>query len=139
MHIETASPFGRRVVQRLAEERIGWLTTVDSHGRPQPRPVWFYWDGASFLIYTRPDTAKIRHIAANPQVALHLDSDGLGGDIVVFTGRAEIIPGPPLPEVQAAYIEKYRSGFKRINMTPEQFESAYHVVIRIHPQQLRGH
>jgi hypothetical protein len=34
MIFETNSEFGQRVARRLAEERIGWLTTVDSSGTP---------------------------------------------------------------------------------------------------------
>jgi len=31
--------------KRLAkQEYIIWLTTVDSIGMPQPRPVWLIWD-----------------------------------------------------------------------------------------------
>lgn len=139
MYIEQDTPFGLRVVRRLAEERIGWLTTVDSQGTPQPRPVWFYWDGESFLIYSRPDTAKLRHMAANPQVAFHLDGDGLGGDIVVFTGRSEVAADAPTADQHSAYVEKYTSGFQRINMTAAQFADTYHVAIRVFPLHLRGH
>jgi hypothetical protein len=47
--IDTNTEFGQRVARRLAEERIAWLTTIDSNGAPQPRPIWFLWDGATFL------------------------------------------------------------------------------------------
>lgn len=139
MIVETNSEFGRRVAYRLQEERIGWLTTVDSNGTPQPRPVWFLWDGETFLIYSRANTYKIRHIQARPQVSLNLDGDGLGGDIIIFTGKAWLdenaIPANELP----AYIEKYKAGMKRINMTPAQFAEAYPVAIRITPAKVRGH
>ena len=42
---ETATEYGQRVARRLHQERIIWLTTIDSQNRPQPRPVWFLWDG----------------------------------------------------------------------------------------------
>jgi hypothetical protein len=38
--IDTSTKFGQRVAQRLEEERVIWLTTVDGQGIPQPRPVW---------------------------------------------------------------------------------------------------
>ncbi len=37
--LDMNTEFGQRVARRLAEERIAWLTTVDSSGTPQPRPV----------------------------------------------------------------------------------------------------
>jgi PPOX class probable F420-dependent enzyme len=91
------------------------------------------------LIYSRPGTAKLQHIAERPQVALHLDGDGLGGAIVVFTGQAEIdSAGPPADQVPA-YVAKYRPGFARIGMTPAEFAASYSVALRVTPLKLRGH
>lgn len=137
--IDTTTEFGQRVARRLGEERIIWLTTTGRDGTPQTRPVWFLWDGESFLIYSRPGTAKLRHIASRPRVSLNLDSDGLGGDIIVFTGRAAVDPTAPPGDQVPAYAEKYRAGFQRINMTPVQFGQVYSVAIRIWPESLRGH
>lgn len=137
--IDLNSEFGQRVERRLAEERIGWLTTVDSTGTPQPRPVWFLWHAGSFLLYSRPDTRKLEHIQRNPRVALHLDGDGLGGNIVVFTGTAAIDdPAPPVDQF-AAYVEKYTAGMQRIGKTAEQFAGVYSVAIRVTVDHLRGH
>lgn len=137
--IDTTTEFGQRVARRLAEERIAWLTTVDSHGVPQPRPVWFLWDGATFLIYSRPATQKLRHIVERPQVSLNLDGDGLGGDIVVVTGRAVVDPIAPPADQVPAYVAKYQPGFDRIRMTPADFARSYSVALRVAPFKLRGH
>ena len=139
MLIETNTEFGQRVTRRLEAELIGWLTTVDSSGTPQPRPVWFLWDGETFLIYSRTNTYKLSHISANPQVSLNLDGDGQGGDIIIFTGKAwfddKALPANELP----AYVEKYRDGMTGISMTPDQFAEAYPVALRITPTKVRGH
>lgn len=137
--IDTTTEFGQRVTRRLAEERIAWLTTVDSQGIPQPRPVWFLWDGATVLIYSQPGTQKLKHITARPEVSLHLDGDGRGGDIVVFTGRAEIDPAAPPADQVPAYVAKYEAGFARIGMTASQFAASYSVALRVTPLKLRGH
>ncbi len=137
--IDTNTEFGQRVARRLAEERIAWLTSIDGNGVPQPRPIWFLWDGETFLIYSRPGTAKLRHIAERPQVALHLDGDGLGGDIVVFTGEAQIDPQAPPADQMPAYVAKYQPGFARIRMTPAEFAANYSVALRVTPLKLRGH
>ncbi len=137
--IDTTTEFGQRVARRLAEERIAWLTTIDSRGVPQPRPIWFLWERETFLIYSQPATAKLRHIAERPQVALNLDGDGLGGDIIVFTGQAQIEPNAPPADQVAAYVAKYEPGFARIRMTPAQYAASYSVAIRMTPHKLRGH
>lgn len=139
MLIDTNSDFGKRVERRLQEEWIGWLTTVDSDGVPQPRPIWFLWDGSTFLIYSRPRTAKLAHLGRNSNVSLSLDSDGRGGNIVVFTGEAAVLADPPPAEQVTAYLEKYREGLKRIGMKPKEFADAYSVAIQVRPNKLRGH
>ena len=95
MQIDTSSEFGARVARRLNDEPIGWLTTAAADGTPQPSPIWFLWDGETALIYSQPNTPKLRHIAANPRVSLHLDGDGRGGDIVILTGEARIDTSTP--------------------------------------------
>ena len=40
-----------REYERLSADLIVWLTTVDASGQPQSTPVWFWWDGSTFLIY----------------------------------------------------------------------------------------
>ncbi len=137
--IDLKSEYGRRVDRRLKDETIIWLVTAGRNGTPQPRPVWFLWDGETFLIYSRPGTAKLRHIEANPAVALNLDGDGSGGDIVVIIGRAMILEASPPAERVQAYFNKYGSGLERINMTPVQFAQTYTEAIEIKPQELRGH
>jgi PPOX class probable F420-dependent enzyme len=115
------------------------LTTTDGEGAPQPRPVWFIWDGESFLLFSRPRTAKISHIRRSPKVALHFDVDGHGGDIVVMLGEAVLPPHhPPANEIEK-YVQKYTSGFERIHMTPEQFAADYSTAILVTPTRIRGH
>lgn len=139
MDIDTTTEFGQRVQRRLEEERIIWLTTVDAGNTPQPRPVWFLWDGESALIYSKPGTGKVRHISANPRVALHFDSDGRGGDIVVFTGEAMVDEDPvPVDQVEA-YVDKYQEGFLRIGISSEEMAREYSVALRVRLEKVRGH
>ena len=139
MQIDTSSPFGARAAARLAGETIGWLTTTGKDGTPHPKPVWFLHLDGDILIYSRPNTAKLRHIARTPRVSLNLDSDGGGGDIVVLTGAARIDDSAPISSELPAYQAKYRDHIARIGMTPESFAAAYSVAIRITPEKLSGH
>jgi PPOX class probable F420-dependent enzyme len=137
--LDTTTPFGARVARRLREELIVWLVTVGENGTPQPSPVWFLWDDRTVLIYSQPDTPKLRNIAARPRVALHFDGNGKGGDIVVLTGAARVVSDVPPADRIPAYVEKYRDGIRRIGMTPDSFARAYCVPIRVEPAALRGH
>lgn len=139
MLIDDTTDFGRRVSRRLQEEQVIWLTTTGPDGTPQPRPVWFLWDGESFLIYSQPDTYKLAHIGQNRKVALNLNSDSEGGDIVVFIAEAQVAKdGLPANRV-ADYAQKYQDGFQRIGMTAQEFADSFSVPIRVKPTSLRGH
>jgi len=136
--IDRESEFGQRVLRRLEQEEVVWLTTCHPDGTPQPSPVWFHWDGESVLIYSQPDTPKLRNIAANPRVALNFNATSTGGDVVVLTGTAEVAAdGPPSTDVPA-YTEKYRSGIAGLGSDPDAFAAEYAVPIRVTPTRLRG-
>jgi PPOX class probable F420-dependent enzyme len=138
MQIDTSSTFGRRVMERLQSEQVIWLTTVSADGTPQPSPVWFLWDGQQILMYSMAKAPKLRHIQANPNVALNFDSDE-GGDVVILTGQARIPESEPAANQTPAYLEKYREAIGEIGMNPESFAQAYSVPVRITPTRLRGH
>jgi PPOX class probable F420-dependent enzyme len=137
--LDENTEFGQRATRRLREELLAWLTTVSPRGTPQPVPVWFLWDGdASILLYSRPDKPKLRNIAGNPQVSLHLDGNGQGGDVVVCQGQAAVSDDPPAHEV-VDYVEKYASLIERNRWTPESFAADYSVPLRIAITRIRGH
>ena len=134
-----SSDFGKRAEARLRQETVAWLTTVGGDGTPQPSPVWFLWDGTSVLIFSQPNTPKVRNIERYPRIALNLDGDGRGGDIVILTGQAIIDRNAPPANQDPAYLAKYGDDIRGINMTPESFAAGYSVAIRFTPTKLRGH
>ena len=138
LNLDTSTDFGARVARRLQEEQIIWLTTVGADGTPQPKPVWFHWDGQSFMIFSEPNQAKSRHIAANPRVSLNFHTDHQGGNVVVFTGEARVTDAAPPAARLAEYVAKYQEGIKRIGLTPEQMATTYSTKILMTPDKVRG-
>jgi PPOX class probable F420-dependent enzyme len=137
--IDLTTKFGRKVKRHLKQEYVIWLTTTGSDLSPQPRPVWFIWEGSSFLIFSQPHAHKVQHIAARPQVALHFNTDETGDtDVIIFVGTAAIDTSVPPAHKVRAYLTKYRTGIKELDMTPEQFSREYSVAIRVTPTALRG-
>jgi len=135
---DPSTPFGERVAQRLREDPVIWLTTVGADGTPQPNPVWFLWDGQSFLTYNRADAKRLVHIKRNPRVALNFDGNGRGGDIVVMTGEARINDDDPPVDQVPAYVDKYKDFISRMNYDPEAFAKGYPITVRITPTKVRG-
>lgn len=131
--------FRERVVQRLRDDIVIWLTTSSPNGRPEPSPVWFLWDGDAFLVYSRAATPRERNLRANPRVAMHFDGDRRGGDIIVFAAEAHFDDDAPSVPDNPPYVAKYAAHITRIGLTPEQFAKAYPLALRIRPTRVRGH
>jgi PPOX class probable F420-dependent enzyme len=132
--------FGRYVRKYIKSEYFVWMTTVDSTGIPQPRPVWYVWENDSFLIYSQANAYKLKHIQRNPNVSLHFNSADEKGEqrLIIVTGIAKIDPHCPATDKHRAYMRKYKSGIIGLNATPAQFAAEYSVAIRIIPTKLRG-
>ena len=138
--IDFNSKFGRFAMKHVKSEYFVWLTTVDSSGTPQPRPVWFIWENDSFVIYSQAKAHKIRHIQKNPQAAVHFNSEDELGEkrLIILTGRAMIDKTYPPADRNRIYLKKYKGGIIDLNMTPDGFSKEYSVAIRISPANLRG-
>ena len=136
--IDFTSEFGKHVVTRLEQEKVIWLTTVSANGTPQPNPVWFYWNGENFLIYTTPNASKLKNITLNPRISLNFEgASTLGGDVVVFTGDAIIENNRSNSD--PGYVKKYlRIVTDEWNRTIDDLYEEYSVTLRIKPQKLRG-
>ena len=131
--LDTSSEAGARAYSKLREEEIIWLTTVRSDGQPQSVPVWFLWEGETFLVDSEPGLQKLRNIGGSPRVGLHLNSNARGGDVVRVEGTAEVVHDAPPADELGEYVEKYRESIARIGFDPEGFARAYPVALRMRP------
>ena len=129
---------GQRALHRLQTEQVIWLTTISASGAPQPRPVWFVWDGAAFTIYSQPTAKKVLHIAHNPQVALHFNTDVEGEDVQVILGQARLDPNAPPSKSNLAYSGKYHAGILALGLDEDQYSAMFSAAIRVTPTRLRG-
>jgi PPOX class probable F420-dependent enzyme len=126
-----------RAERRLRTEPIAWLTTVRADGQAQSSPVWFLWDGQTFLLYSQPGAGKVRNLAANPKVSLHL-GDGDGGDIVTVEGTATLDAGAPRADHHQDYMAKYQEAIAALGQEPGPFARTYSTAIRVRPTRLRA-
>jgi PPOX class probable F420-dependent enzyme len=126
-----------RAESRLRSEPIVWLTTVRADGQAQATPVWFLWDGETFLLYSQPGAQKVRNLAANPKVALHLDDEGSGGDVVTVEGTATVEPDTPRADRVDGYLAKYQTAIEALGYEPGPFARTYSTAIRVRPTRVR--
>ena len=135
--LDTTTEAGGRAERRLRDEEIAWLTTVRSDGQPQSVPVWFLWDGETFFVYSQPDQQKLKNIARNPRVGLHLNANARGGDVVRMEVTAEVMQDVPPANEVGEYLEKYRESISRIGFDPDGFARTYSVALRVTPDRWR--
>jgi len=124
--------------QRLRSDPIIWLTTVRANGRPHTVPVWFLWDGKTILMFSQPETQKIRNLRNNPNVTLALDGTNEGGDVVVLEGKAELLKEKSIEVLQPGYFTKYDAAIQGMGQTPESLAQSFSEVIRITPTKFIG-
>lgn len=138
--IDFKSKLGRKAMRHLKQEYFIWLTTVDSKGTPQPRPVWFVLEGDTLLMYSQPSAFKLKHIVNNPNVSLHFNTPDpkVEEDVIVFSGKAKIDTKAGAVNKNNIYMRKYRAGIKALGSTPQEFTQAYSTAIRIKLTSLRG-
>jgi PPOX class probable F420-dependent enzyme len=90
------------VEERLVTARNYWLATASAEHGPHVRPVWCVWHDGALLFTSSPTSRKIRNLAADPRVAVHLE---LEREVVVLEGVVEA--AEPDKGAVAAYAAKY--------------------------------
>jgi len=138
MVFDSGSQSDAHALERLRTDMIGWLTTVTPDGQPQTLPIWFLWADGEVLVYGDRRAKRNANIATNPRVALHLNDDGRGNDIVFLEGEARVDASvPPIPQ-NPAYLAKYREWIARELESPEEMATIYNVPLRIRPTRGRA-
>jgi PPOX class probable F420-dependent enzyme len=121
---------------RLRTEPIIWLGTTRPDGRPHLVPVWFLWDGATVLVFSLPNTQKVRNLRHNSSAMLALNAEDQGYDVVLLEGRASFEDDPMVRGTMPAFVEKYATLPRR--WAPDEWAERFSVAIRITPVRLVG-
>jgi hypothetical protein len=96
------------VTGRMSGARNYWVGSTRPDGRPHAAPVWGVWVEGTLHFGTSRRSRKGRNLAANPALAVHLES---GDDVVIIEGVAEeVADRASLAAVDAAYRAKYGMG-----------------------------
>src|SRR5260221_1559940 len=90
----------------------------------QLSPVWFVWDGESFLFSTQRASVKYANIGRDPNISV-IVNDPVTHTYVVAYGHAEIVGLEGYPELGNAVVQKYIQADQR-----QQFSGAIQSVAR---------
>ena len=116
------------VVERLAGATAYWLATVTPAGRPHVVPIWGVLVHDDLYLETgAPETVKNRNLAANDEVAVHLDDPD---DVVIVRGRAVAVSPPPA--LGAGLAAAFRAKYPGYDPSPDSW--AHGGLVRIDPR-----
>jgi PPOX class probable F420-dependent enzyme len=68
------------------------IATTDDEGWPMVSPVWYEWDGASFLVVGKERTSYIRNLRRDQRCGVLVENPGLPYKRVSIRGLAEFLP-----------------------------------------------
>ena len=99
-------------------------------------PLWFLWDGARVLLFSLPNTRKLRDLAANSAVVLALEAADQGYDIVILQGRATLLNDPDVTPLMPSFVGKYANIRRR--WPAEEWAQKFSKTIQVIPTKLTG-
>ncbi len=135
--LNLAQPKDAHINQRLQKENIIWFATV--HGdRPHLVPVWFLWDGTTILIFSKPNTVKVRDIRKNSNVMLALETDQEGDDVVLIEGEAVLLDPGSVDTTLPAFAQKYEQLLKGMSVSAQAMAEEYNQPIRVVPTRFNS-
>jgi nitroimidazol reductase NimA-like FMN-containing flavoprotein (pyridoxamine 5'-phosphate oxidase superfamily) len=76
---------------RMREAKNYWVATTRPDGRPHVTPTWAVWHDNRLYFDGSPETRRMRNIAANPHVTVHLED---GDQAVIVEGVARPVERP---------------------------------------------
>ena len=135
--LDPATEAGARALERLATERMAWMTTIDPDGQPQSSPIWFLWQGGEVLVYSHIRAHRNANIEANPRVSFNLDTASEGDEYVTMEGETRVDHAMPPSSANPDYQAKYRRLIDRYGWTPEWLAENYPIPIMIKPTRWR--
>lgn len=140
--LDVNDPRDAKASGMLERDLIGWISTVDEHGRPRSVPVWFFWHDGRVMILSKPDTAKVRHLRAGSPVQFHLQAGGpFGDDVVILDGTADVTDGGTvawMAEHATAYAAKYGEAMNDYGLSQRETAEVFSTLILITPTQVRA-
>lgn len=100
---------------RLAAAGTFWFHTTRPDGRPHAMPAWAIWLDDRVYFDGSPETRRMRNLAANPSIAVHLED---GTQALILEGTAAEV-GRPDPEVARRLADAFTEKFAAQDYSPE--------------------
>jgi PPOX class probable F420-dependent enzyme len=136
--LETTLLIDPQTDSQLRSAPIAWIGTVRPDGIPHLVPVWFQWDGESFLFFAQPNDQKIRNLINSADIVLGIPMNPEATNVSIIHGRAELVQPLAPGSLPADYVAKYRDQIDEYGWTEAGLADQYTVPVRVRPTKLVG-
>ncbi len=103
-------------VQKQMREAINyWMATTRPDGRPHVAPTWAVWHEDRLYFDGSPETRRMKNMAANPNVAVHLED---GTRAIIVEGIAKPV-GKPIRELAESLAALYAAKYESLGYAPK--------------------
>jgi PPOX class probable F420-dependent enzyme len=104
---------------------------VRDDDQPHLVPVWFWWDGETILVFSKPNAVKVRALRRHPRAMIALGEPDDDFDVAMIEAEAELLAvTPPVPD---AFFDKYEDKLAAGRLDRETFRATYTQAIRLTP------
>ncbi len=101
-------PVDDPVVAKLLDgPNLARLAYIGLDGRPRVVPIWFMYDGESFVMVTGPKADKVRALAKNGAVALTIDGNTPPYSVLLIDGDAAVEVTEGMAAEYPAIVQRY--------------------------------
>jgi hypothetical protein len=122
--------FNDPLAQELLNSNIpARLAYTGRDGCPRAIPIGFLWNGAAFIMGSATNSPKVQALAANPKVALTIDTNTFPPHVLLVRGTASV-------EIVDGVAPEYLEGTKKY-VGSEQWEAFEAQVRATYKQQAR--
>jgi PPOX class probable F420-dependent enzyme len=136
---DPTKPAHAMALSKLDTAEIMWFVSVRPDGRPHAVPVWFYPRDGRLLVFSEPDSAKVRHVRSGSAVQVHLETGAFGNEVVVLDTAAEVSERPAadwLLEFRDGYVAKYAKAIEDYGMGLDDIAARFSTVLVLTPTHL---
>lgn len=123
----------------LAQPLVASLAVVRANKTPQLTPMWFIYENGMMYMSTRTYAAKVKHIRANPNVSVVVETMDapLKNTVVTLEGKAQVLETEVKPVVEKIY-RKYMGEEGMQTPAAERNINTPRVILKITPKRVRS-
>jgi hypothetical protein len=128
---EITEVLNRSYSRELLARDITRLAYVAKDGTPRNVPIAFVWNGSTIVMCTTRNAPKLASLAANPTVALTIDTEVHPPKILLIRGRAELDDVAGIPDEYLTMNTSYEMTAEQRVEWEKEVRSLYDGMVRI--------